>query len=360
MRIATCARSSARTLSVASGPRRSTGDTQYAFRHVLLRDVAYGQIPRRQRAQKHRRAGEWLEGLGRADDNAELLAHHYQHALELARSAGIEDDPELVRRACAALHAAGERATTLSAFQAAAEFFADALALSFPDDPERPRFVLDRARSLAVLGGAAPDLVHEALAGFRAAGDVEGQAEAATELARIAWQRRRPRGDGRLMSVALEAVRDRPASRARADALASQCGYLMLAGRFEESIEVGADALALVEELGLDDLRARVHILVGCARCCSATAAGFVEIESGIAIADAAGAVTMVILGLRESLERAHLLRAARRGTHCVSAGARHGRALTGSPPGDHARRGRRLGASSMAAGTTPWQSRTS
>ncbi len=273
------------------------GDTQYAFRHVLLRDVAYGQIPRRQRAQKHRRAGEWLEGLGRADDNAELLAHHYQHALELARSAGIEDDPELVRRACSALHAAGERATTLSAFQAAAEFFADALALSFPDDPERPRFVLDRARSLALLGGAAPDLVHEALAGFRAAGDVEGQAAAATELARIAWQEGDRAETDRLMSVAFEAVRDRPASRARADVLASQCGYLMLAGRFDESIEVGADAIALVEALGLDDLRARVHILVGCSRCCVGDSGGFVEIESGVAIADATGAVTMVILG---------------------------------------------------------------
>ncbi len=131
------------------------GDTQYSFQHVLLRDVAYGQIPRRERAQKHRRAGEWLEGLGRPDDHAELLAHHYQRALELTRAAGIEDDPKLVRQARTALRAAGERATTLSAFGAAAEFFAAALALSSPEDPDRPQLLLERARSLAVLGEAA-------------------------------------------------------------------------------------------------------------------------------------------------------------------------------------------------------------
>ena len=58
--------------------RRSAvaGDTQYSFQHVLLRDVAYGQIPRPARAQKHRRAGDWIEGLGRPDDHAELLAYH--------------------------------------------------------------------------------------------------------------------------------------------------------------------------------------------------------------------------------------------------------------------------------------------
>jgi predicted ATPase len=54
--------------------RRSAvaGDAQFAFQHVLLRDVAYGQIPRRSRAEKHRRAAQWIEGLGRPDDHAEL------------------------------------------------------------------------------------------------------------------------------------------------------------------------------------------------------------------------------------------------------------------------------------------------
>ena len=67
--------------------RRSAvaGETEYAFRHVLVREVAYGQVPRPARADKHVAAAHWVEVLGRADDHAELLAHHYMTALELAQ-----------------------------------------------------------------------------------------------------------------------------------------------------------------------------------------------------------------------------------------------------------------------------------
>src|SRR5256714_419195 len=63
-------------------------ELEYAFNHVLRRDVAYGQIPRSERAGKHRRAAAWIESLGRSDDQAELLAHHYLSALELVRASG--------------------------------------------------------------------------------------------------------------------------------------------------------------------------------------------------------------------------------------------------------------------------------
>jgi predicted ATPase len=47
--------------------RRSAvaGDTEYTFRHVLVREVAYGQIPRGARADKHVASVEWIESLGR-------------------------------------------------------------------------------------------------------------------------------------------------------------------------------------------------------------------------------------------------------------------------------------------------------
>ena len=41
------------------------GETEYAFRHVLVRDVAYAQIPP-SGAEKHRRAAEWIESLAPA------------------------------------------------------------------------------------------------------------------------------------------------------------------------------------------------------------------------------------------------------------------------------------------------------
>ena len=45
--------------------RRSSvaGETAYVFRHVLVRDVAYSQIPRKRRADIHRLAAGWIETL---------------------------------------------------------------------------------------------------------------------------------------------------------------------------------------------------------------------------------------------------------------------------------------------------------
>jgi class 3 adenylate cyclase len=110
--------------------RRSSvaGDIEYAFRHVLLRDVAYGQIPRGGRAERHRLAAEWFESLGRPEDHAELLAHHYLAALEYAGAAG-EDIAILAELAAQALHRAGLRAIRLSANERAVEHFSRAIAV---------------------------------------------------------------------------------------------------------------------------------------------------------------------------------------------------------------------------------------
>ena len=72
--------------------RRSSveAEEQYAFRHVLVRDVAYAQIPRAARAERHQRAAAWIEARVRAEDAAELLAHHYVSALEYAQAVGLD------------------------------------------------------------------------------------------------------------------------------------------------------------------------------------------------------------------------------------------------------------------------------
>jgi class 3 adenylate cyclase len=279
--------------------RRSAvaGDTQYSFQHVLLRDVAYAQIPRRARAEKHRRAAEWIERLGRPEDHGELLTHHYQQALELGRAAGDEDDPILVQHARDALRAAGERALALSAFAAAAQFFADALALSASDDPARPRLLLGHAGALCSLGEAGPELVTETLQAFRVAGDIEGQAQAATLAARVSHQVGDRAAAERYIALALDATAERPLSRARGEALTTQTSFLMLGGRFEDAIRVGAEARPLVEALGLEELLARLHNYVGCSRCCLGDEDGLAEIETSIAVAESAGAAAVVVNG---------------------------------------------------------------
>ena len=66
------------------------GQQEYSFWHALVRDVAYGQIPRSLRAQKHHRVADWLEGVAgeRVADHAEVLAHHYESARGLLHPPG--------------------------------------------------------------------------------------------------------------------------------------------------------------------------------------------------------------------------------------------------------------------------------
>jgi uncharacterized protein YndB with AHSA1/START domain len=67
--------------------------------------------------------------------------------------------------------------------------------------------------------------------------------------------------------------------------------------RFGEAIEIGDEALPLVEELRMEDQRARLHIVVGCARCGLGDPGGLDQIETGIEVAEAAGTVDMLTTG---------------------------------------------------------------
>ena len=70
--------------------RRSSveGDVEFTFLHALLRDVAYGQIPRTGRAERHERAAAWIDSLGGGEDRTDMLAHHYLEAVRLRHETG--------------------------------------------------------------------------------------------------------------------------------------------------------------------------------------------------------------------------------------------------------------------------------
>jgi class 3 adenylate cyclase/tetratricopeptide (TPR) repeat protein len=166
--------------------RRSSvaGDTEYAFRHELLRDVAYGGIPRAGRAELHRLTAEWIESLAHSVDHAELLAHHYVAALEYAHAAG-EDTAGVVKPAVLALHGAGLRAIRLSANDRAVEYLSRAIDLveQLEEDAERSRTEAELQMQLgtalwAVKGASAPEVeqaharaIDLMIAGGPAAGD---------------------------------------------------------------------------------------------------------------------------------------------------------------------------------------------
>ena len=153
--------------------RRSSveGEGEYAFRHLLVRDVAYGQIPRAARADKHRAAAEWVEGLGRPDDHAEMLASHYSRALEYARAAGSEDGESRAGRI--ALRDAGDRASSLQAWPAAARFYTEALELWPEDDSALPHLHFRCGRARFNADGTGLDMLEAAVDELEAAGEAK-------------------------------------------------------------------------------------------------------------------------------------------------------------------------------------------
>ena len=71
------------------------GETEYAVRHALTREVAYGSIPKGARARLHLAFAEWLEARGAGEDeHAATLAHHYGETLrsDYADLAWPDDD----------------------------------------------------------------------------------------------------------------------------------------------------------------------------------------------------------------------------------------------------------------------------
>ena len=224
--------------------RRSSvaGKIEFAFKHLLVRDVAYGQIPRSQRAQKHLHAAEWIESLGRPEDHAEMVAHHYLSALELARAAG-EEVHAFAERARGALREAGERALALNALPQAEGYFADALELAPRDGQERLLLLLrlGKTRYLRAWGGSTE--LKDAQSGLLAAGHRESAAEAALMLADIAWNKGNREEATAHLTDASSLVAGRPVSRVQASVLTEVARYEMLADRNDNAIATGRQAL---------------------------------------------------------------------------------------------------------------------
>ena len=165
------------------------GESEYAVRHVLVRDVAYGQIPRARRADLHVRAAQWIESLAadRSEDRSEMRAHHYLAALELIRAAGGDTGP-IEGPARQALREAGARAYALSALESAIVFYRRAHELWPVDDPAYPRLLFELGSALFWTSNEGADELREAADRLLAAGDAEGAADAQSRLAWLAWR----------------------------------------------------------------------------------------------------------------------------------------------------------------------------
>jgi len=269
-------------------------EPQFSFSHAVVRDVAYEQIPRALRSDKHRRTAGWIETLSpeRSEDRAGMLAHHYLRALRYAPG-GAPRDASLVESARYALRDAGDRSLRLNAFAEAARFFDEALGLWPEDAAERVDVVfrLGSARVHAESAGA--ELLEEARDAFLEERRPEQAAEAMVLIGELLWMRGDPQAF-RHFEEAADLLLDTPTSYSKAYVLSSLSRFHMIAGENQRAIEVGLEALEMADELRIDELRAHALDSIGLARARIGDPKGIADLEQSITIAVAGNSLESV------------------------------------------------------------------
>jgi tetratricopeptide (TPR) repeat protein len=118
---------------------RLAGERELAFKHVLIRDVAYRMLPKAVRSRKHFEVGSFIEQRAgdRADEVAPLLAEHYGRAASLGREGGVPADElaQMLERAVLFLEEAGDAASRLFSNAEAAAHYRHARDLAADGDP---------------------------------------------------------------------------------------------------------------------------------------------------------------------------------------------------------------------------------
>ena len=118
---------------------RLAGEPELAFRHVLIRDVAYGMLPKAVRSRKHFEVGRFIEERAgdRTDEVAALLAEHYGRAATLGHESDVpaEELGAMHERAVQFLEEAGDAAARLYSNREAAAHYRQARELASDTDP---------------------------------------------------------------------------------------------------------------------------------------------------------------------------------------------------------------------------------
>ena len=241
------------------------GEAEYAFWHVLARDVAYHQLPRASRAARHVAAAGWLESKAAGASKISPTSSPTTTAPPWSSHARPDKQsrpPSWRRRPAGFLRVAGERTLGLDTAAALASF-ERALELTPAAHPDRPRTLArfgDAAFQAARYVDAAQAL-DEAITALRASGDVPAATTAMITLGKMLGRLGDPRsgGAGRRGARAARAAGARPRARRGAH---RDGHHRVHPGTRRGGLRHAERALAVAERLGL----ARPARALGCPR----------------------------------------------------------------------------------------------
>ena len=280
-------------------PRSSmAGETEYAFWHVLARDVAYAAMPRARRSQRHVAVARWIEAKAgdRIEDVAQILAYHHSIALDLALATGDEAlAAELRPPTIRFLLLAGKRALGLD-LPVALELLERAVAQAPTGHPDRPT-VLESYGDALKDSGRYPDAAaayDETVTLLRSAGRPIPAGAVMGKLGGMYENMGDPRSQGATRD-AVDLLEPHGPTPELANVLRRLATVDVVEGRFEAGLtaldrarDVGSQA-RFATERDADRFRAAVTGWRGIARMMQGNLDGAREIEQAIATLTAAG-----------------------------------------------------------------------
>ena len=270
-----------------------TGEREFIFNHALAREVAYSQLPRSARAHKHAALAAWLERKagGRREERADIMAHHYATAFDLATAAGeVELADRLREPAVDCLTLAGERALSVDVV-AAQRYYSRALALVGDDDEATPRLLSGWAMVLSATTRPrqAAECWRRVIARLQADGEPRQAAVATYELWDVLEKLDEPRGAVSQAARDLLDGEEPSGELVRVLAGDAMSSYLTQAAPPEECRAALDRAIGMATELGLPEPADALGFR-GTVRCCGlGELGGLDDFERGLAAATAQG-----------------------------------------------------------------------
>ena len=257
-------------LVVATAGSRLAGEREYAFKHVLIRDVAYSTLPKAVRARKHAEVGTFIEE--RAADRSEgvvaMVADHLGRAATLGGAADLEP-AELERidvRALEALESAGDSSAALYSNQEAFAHYDAALSLRRQLDPASRARIAEKLGDVALRLGRVDRAVEswdECMEHHRREEDLARVGDLHRKIGAGLWHKGDREGSIEHYQRGIDLLKDGPPSLELVRLYEEAASLYMHTGDNMLAIYASEKALRLAERLGEAGAASRAHGIFG-------------------------------------------------------------------------------------------------
>ena len=257
-------------LVIPSTGSQLAGEQEYAFKHVLIRDVAYGMLPKSVRGAKHFEVGRFIEDrMGdRTDEVVTVLAEHYGRAAVLAEESGL---PELELKplhgkALHFLEAAGDAAALLYSNPEAFKHYQAARDIRCPHDPATLARINEKQGDVALRMGrvdAAIEVWEECLEYHRSQEDLRRMGDLHRKIGAALWHKGERKQALDHYQKGTNLLKDGPPCLELVRLYEEAAWLYMHAGDNMLAIYASEKALRLAERLGETRAASRAHGIFG-------------------------------------------------------------------------------------------------